>query len=240
MEDLNIGEPLPTKDSQLHDNMTSQGEINSTKTSGIEDVPGSEDSKTSLAENSDQEEKPAVHRTMENGTNILDSSDRTEISETSSEKLNELTTTEQPATETPKLNSLEPEEQEKALDNNVEKEENSASAKTSLNTHQTESELSQSLAESNSSSKDYQEGSAADHESGSHRSPDRKSKAEYRKIKSEVTGEGETSESEGEEKDLDTDQSQDTWMDILGNGLLKKRVINTCKNYKHNYNHEQT
>ena len=76
-------------------------------------------------------------------------------------------------------------------------------------------------------------------EGGSHRSPDRQSKVEYRKIKSEVTGEGETSESEGEndtesdKKESDKKQettnkenvdSQETWIDMLGNGLLRKRV----------------
>lgn len=57
------------------------------------------------------------------------------------------------------------------------------------------------------------------------RSPDRRRKDEYRKIKREVTGEGGTSESEGEEND--SDQSQDTWMNILGDGLLKNRIMST-------------
>ena len=38
-----------------------------------------------------------------------------------------------------------------------------------------------------------------------------------------MTGEGGTSESEGEEND--SDQSQDTWIDILGNGLRKKKIM---------------
>ncbi|XP_031556635.1 peptidyl-prolyl cis-trans isomerase FKBP8-like [Actinia tenebrosa] len=72
---------------------------------------------------------------------------------------------------------------------------------------------------------------------GSHHSPDAKTKAEYRKIKYEVTGEALTSESEDEnvseeeikkqakearEKDS---SSSNEWIDILGNGLLKKRTL---------------
>lgn len=104
------------------------------------------------------------------------------------------------------------------------------------------------------------------HSHGSHRSPDAETKAEYRKIKEEVTGEGETSESEVDDEDempglidvesnikqtkvkstaseastkskqleqmaspglvSDNEQKEkvDKWVDILGNGLLKKRV----------------
>ena len=224
MANFDIDESLPTRDSHLHEVMTSQGEINLIKTFGAEDVHGSEDSKEFVAENNDGEQKPAVHRTLENGTNTSDSTDRTEVSEKSSENINELKTIHQSASETPNLDSLEPGEQEKVLDNNVEKKENSPN-----DTNQAEAEVSLSPADTNSSSKSIQETSTADHESGSHRSPNRESKAEYRKIKSEVTGEAETSESEGEEKDIKTnDQTEDTWMDILGNGLLKKRVIKTC------------
>lgn len=71
---------------------------------------------------------------------------------------------------------------------------------------------------------------------GSHHSPDAKTKAEYRKIKYEVTGEALTSESEDEnvseeeiKKQVAEAREKDTlssneWVDILGNGLLKKRV----------------
>lgn len=69
---------------------------------------------------------------------------------------------------------------------------------------------------------------------GSHHSPDAKTKAEYRKIKYEVTGEALTSESEDEnvseeeiKKQVEEGRVKDTsdeWVDILGNGLLKKRV----------------
>lgn len=223
MADFDIGESLPTEDSQLHAVMTSQRDINSIKTVGGEDVHSSEDGEKSVAENNDEERKPAVHRTLENGTNTSSSTDRAEMSEKSIKNIDELNTKQQSTVETPKLDSLEPGDQEKVLDNNVEKKENSANGM-----HQTEH--SQSPAESNISSKNIQENSTSDHESGSHRSPNRESKAEYRKIKSEVTGEAETSESEGEEKDTKTsDQTEDTWMDILGNGLLQKRVLREGK-----------
>ena len=98
-------------------------------------------------------------------------------------------------------------------------------------TEESNSELPDTKSESNNTSSAVSfEGSHAD--GGSHRSPDRKSKAEYRKIKSEVTGEGETSESEDDDETTEKnssahamDQEADTWMDLLGNGLLKKRVI---------------
>lgn len=71
---------------------------------------------------------------------------------------------------------------------------------------------------------------AAGEHTGSHSSPDAKTKAEYRKIKYEVTGEALTSESEDENahnglqkveinKDLHNE-----WMDVFGNGLLKRKV----------------
>ena len=98
-------------------------------------------------------------------------------------------------------------------------------------TEESNSELPDTKSESNNTSSAVSfESSHAD--GGSHRSPDRKSKAEYRKIKSEVTGEGETSESEDDDETTEKnssahamDQEADTWMDLLGNGLLKKRVI---------------
>ena len=107
------------------------------------------------------------------------------------------------------------------------------------------SELPDTKSESNNTSSAVSfESSHAD--GGSHRSPDRKSKAEYRKIKSEVTGEGETSESEDDDETTEKnasahamDQEADTWMDLLGNGLLKKRVITMhsiyadCSHYMH-------
>ncbi|CAH3161632.1 unnamed protein product, partial [Porites evermanni] len=96
-------------------------------------------------------------------------------------------------------------------------------------------ELPDTKSESNNTSSAVSfESSHAD--GGSHRSPDRKSKAEYRKIKSEVTGEGETSESEDDDETTEKnasahamDQEADTWMDLLGNGLLKKRILKEGK-----------
>lgn len=228
MEDsLNISEPLAAKDSQLNDIMTSPGESNVKKSIASEDE--FEGEKTSFTENESGEQKPAdEHKSleMENGTDMLhpvSREEKPETRETSSDKLNELTTQEQSTTEAPNWNSLESEEHENLLSDNIEQEESAPSTK--VESQETNPpELSHTQSEINSSPKS----SPVDHDHGSHRSPDRKSKDEYRKIKSEVTGEGETSESEGEEKD--SDQSQDTWMDILGNGLLKKRVnVNICK-----------
>ena len=106
-------------------------------------------------------------------------------------------------------------------------------------TEESNSELPDTKSESNNTSSAVSfESSHAD--GGSHRSPDRKSKAEYRKIKSEVTGEGETSESEDDDETTEKnssahamDQEADTWMDLLGNGLLKKRVITDCSQCMH-------
>ena len=224
MEDsLNISESL-SKDSQLNVIMTSPGENNvKTSIASEDDIEGE---KTSFTENESGEQKPPdKHESLEveNGTDMLDPvsrEEKTETRETSSGKLNELTAEQQFTTETPNRNSLESEEHENLLINNIEQEESAPIAKEDPQETDTP-ELSHTQSEINSS----QKSSPVDHDHGSHRSPDRKSKDEYRKIKSEVTGEGETSESEGEEKD--SDQSQDTWMDILGNGLLKKRVMST-------------
>ena len=222
MEDsLNISESLTAKDSQLNDIMTSPEENNVRKSITSED--DFEGEKTSFVWNESREQKPAdEHKSLEveNGTEMLDpvsSEEKREPRETSSVKLNELTTQEQASTETLNRDSLESEGHENLPSNNIEQEESAFS--TEEKPHETNPpELSHTQSEINSSPKS----SPVEHDHGSHRSPDRKSKDEYRKIKSEVTGEGETSESEGEEKD--PDQSQDTWMDILGNGLLKKRV----------------
>lgn len=224
MEDsLNISESL-SKGSQLNDIMTSPGENNVKNSTASED--DFEGEKRSFTENESREQKPPDgHKSMEveNGTDMLDlvsREEKTETRETSSDKLNELTAQEQSTTEASNWNSLESEEHENLLSDNIEQEESAPSTK--VESQETNPpELSHTQSEINSSPKS----SPVDHDHGSHRSPDRKSKDEYRKIKSEVTGEGETSESEGEEKD--SDQSQDTWMDILGNGLLKKRVMST-------------
>lgn len=83
-----------------------------------------------------------------------------------------------------------------------------------------------------SESEDEEEGLTSEHaHHGSHTSPDSKTKAEYRKIKYEITGEALTSESEdenpveGEKEQEETEKvSSEEWMDIFGNGLLKRRV----------------
>ena len=229
MEDsLNITtESLVAKGSQLNE-ITSSPEQNNVKKSkeSEDDFVGEE---TSFIENESREQKTAdEHKSLEveNGTDMLDpvaSEEKSETREASSNELNELTTQEQSTTGTPNRDSLESEEHENLLANNIDQEESAPSTKE--DTQETNPpELPHTQAEINSIPKS----SAVEHDHGSHRSPDRKSKDEYRKIKSEVTGEGETSESEGEEKD--SDQSQDTWMDILGNGLLKKRVMSTNTN----------
>jgi len=223
MEDsLNIiSESLAAKDCQVNDIMTSPEENNVKRSIASEDEFKGE--KTSFIENESGEEKPGdehISLEVENGTGMVESAsneEKSEKGETSSDKLNELTTQEDHTEETPNSDSLESEEHEH-LSNNIEQEESAPNTKETPQETNTP-ELSHTHSDSNSSPKS----SAVDHDHGSHRSPDRKSKDEYRKIKCEVTGEGETSESEGEEKD--SNQSQDTWMDILGNGLLKKRVM---------------
>ncbi|XP_048583994.1 peptidyl-prolyl cis-trans isomerase FKBP8 isoform X2 [Nematostella vectensis] len=83
---------------------------------------------------------------------------------------------------------------------------------------------------------------------GSHHSPDAETRAEYRKIKFEVTGEAETSESDDGDNSampglIDDTKSvsqvqvyekskevnEEEWTDILGNGLLKKKVLRAGK-----------
>jgi len=223
-DSLNSSETLALKGSQRNDIMTSPEENNVKNSMKSEDNFVGEE--TSFIENESREQRPAdEHKSLEveNGTDMLgpvSSEEKSETREACSNELNELKTPEQSATGTPNKDSLESEEHENLLSNNIDQEESASSTKE--DTQETNPpELSHTQAEINSSPKS----SPVEHDHGSHRSPDRKSKDEYRKIKSEVTGEGETSESEGEEKD--SDQSQDTWMDILGNGLLKKRVMST-------------
>lgn len=222
MEDsLNISESLAPKDSQLNDIMTSPVQNNLKKSITIEDDFLGQ--KTTFLENESREQKLAdEHKSLkvENGTDVLNpvsSEEKSEAREPSSDKINDLTAQEQSTIETPIRDSLESEEHEKLPSSNIDLEESVPS--TEENPHEANPpQLSHTQSDIDSSPKS----SPVEHDHGSHRSPDRKSKDEYRKIKSEVTGEGETSESEGEEKD--SDQSRDTWMDILGNGLLKKRV----------------
>ena len=224
MEDsLNISESLAAKDSQLNDIMTSSAENNVKKSITSEDDFLVQ--KTSFLENESREQKPAdEHKSLkvENGTDMLhpvSSEEESETKETSSDKINDLTAQEQSTTETPIRVSLESEEHQNLSSNNKLIDQEESVPSTEENSQETNPpELSHTQSDINSSPKS----SPVEHDHGSHRSPDRKSKDEYRKIKSEVTGEGETSESEGEEKH--SDQSRDPWMDILGNGLLKKRV----------------
>jgi len=87
-----------------------------------------------------------------------------------------------------------------------------------------------------SESEDEEESATVEHiHPGSHSSPDSKTKAEYRKIKYEVTGEALTSESEDENTDegdvrkqladdAKKESSSQEWLDIFGNGLLRRRV----------------
>lgn len=222
MEDsLNISESLAPKDSQLNDIVTSPVQNNLKKSITIEDDFLGQ--KTSFLENESREQKLAdEHKSLkvENGTDVLNpvsSEEKSEARETSSDKINDFTTQEQSTTETPIRDSLESVEHENLPSSNIDLEESVPS------TEANPLQLSHTQSDIDSSPKS----SPVEHDHGSHRSPDRKSKDEYRKIKSEVTGEGETSESEGEEKD--SDQSRDTWMDILGNGLLKKRVLREGK-----------
>ena len=222
MEDsLNTSESLAIEDSPLNDIMTSSAENNVEKSITSEDDFLGQ--KTSFLENESREQKSAdEHKSLkvENGTDMLhpvSSEEKSETKETSSDKINDLTAQEQSTTETPIRDSLESEEHEKLPSNNIDQEESFPSTEENLQ-ETNPPELSHTQSDIDSSPKS----SPVEHDHGSHRSPDRKSKDEYRKIKSEVTGEGETSESEGEEKD--SDQSRDPWMDILGNGLLKKRV----------------
>lgn len=220
-DSLNISESLAPKDSQLNDIMTSPVQNNLKKSITIEDDFLGQ--KTSFLENESREQKLAdEHKSLkgENETDVLNpvsSEEKSEAREMSSDKINDLTAQEQSTTETLIRDSLESEEHEKLPSSNIDLEESVPS--TEENPHEKNPpQLSHTQSDIDSSPKS----SPVEHDHGSHRSPDRKSKDEYRKIKSEVTGEGETSESEGEEKD--SDQSRDTWMDILGNGLLKKRV----------------
>ena len=224
MEDsLNISESLAAKDSQLNDIMTSSAKNNVKKSITSEDDFLGQ--KTSFLENESREQKRAdEHKSLkvENETDVLhpvSSEEKSETRETSSDKINDLTAEEQTTTETPISDSLESEEHQNLSSNNKLIDQEESFPSTEENPQETNPpELSHTQSDIDSSPKS----SPVEHDHGSHRSPDRKSKDEYRKIKSEVTGEGETSESEGEEKD--SDQSRDPWMDILGNGLLKKRV----------------
>lgn len=191
-----------------------------------------------------QTESVQVKNTLNSTSNPDDTSEgKNEIRETSSHEVNGFERDEQFTTEVPKVNALSSEEHDNSLNSTSNFEGDDIASRTlardehSVNSKETNLEHADSRYEINASTENSLDSSGV--EGGSHRSPDRKTKIEYRKIKSEVTGEGETSESEGEDSTKDKTEKQlnvaandaqakDTWMDILGNGLLKKRVITPC------------
>lgn len=191
-----------------------------------------------------QTESVQVKNTLNSTSNPDDTSEgKNEIRETSSHEVNRFERDEQFTTEVPKVNALSSEEHDNSLNSTSNFEGDDIASRTlardehSVNSKETNLEHADSRYEINASTENSLDSSGV--EGGSHRSPDRKTKIEYRKIKSEVTGEGETSESEGEDSTKDKTEKQlnvaannaqakDTWMDILGNGLLKKRVITPC------------
>lgn len=151
---------------------------------------------------------------------------------TSSNELNGIATNDQPTTENPNSNSLVAQKEEDLPRSDSDEGDIASSTLAQV--------IDQALHETNSQLIKPEINGIPGTESGSHRSPDKNSKEEYRKIKNEVTGEGETSESEGEangfkdttaEKETTANDNvdKDTWMDILGNGLLKKRVLQEGK-----------
>lgn len=236
-ESSNISESLTAKSDQINDIVASRPEE-----TNVKKEDGFGDEKKLLIGEETQEQKDAQNERLQvdnttDMSNPVSSEEKSELGETSTQDLNGVETDENPTTKTPNLNALASEKNENLLSSNSEGDiaSNTSARLDQLSSQEADSELTNGQSESTVSSKNCSESSAV--EGGSHRSPDRKSKVEYRKIKSEVTGEGETSESEGEEnnKDVaendlqstehDDDQLKDTSMDILGNGLLKKRVI---------------
>lgn len=239
-ESRNISESLSAKSDQINDIIDSIPEENSEKK---EDYL--EDEKKLIVEDVSEEQKAARIESLqkENTTNMenpVAGEETSEVQETITHELNGTGEDEQSTTESPSINTPASEKPENLLGTNIDEGDIASSTLAraqdqALSSQETNSELTKSQSEGSVNSKHSSE--SPEVEGGSHRSPDRKSKVEYRKIKSEVTGEGEISESEGEEnnkdtteKDLETtendnDQAKDTWMDILGNGLLRKRVI---------------
>ena len=239
-ESRNISESLSTKSDQINDIIDALPEENSEKKGDY-----LEDEKKLIVEDVSEEQKVARIESLqkENTTNMenpVASEERSEVQETITHELNGTGEDEQSTTESPSINTPASEKPENLLSTNIDEGDIASSTLAraqdqALSSQETNSELTKSQSESFVNSKHSSESPGV--EGGSHRSPDRKSKVEYRKIKSEVTGEGETSESEGEENNKDTtgkdlkttendnDQAKDAWMDILGNGLLRKRVI---------------
>ena len=151
----------------------------------------------------------------------IDCEEKTSIRQTTSRELNGACANEQSTTESKSSNLMVPRKDEDLpCSNNSEDDIDSTS---------TQGTDTASLAETSSELPDShpQINDSLVAECGKVRSTDRKS---------EASGKGETLESEGENlskdklvKDAnntknDNEEAEDTWMDILGNGLLKKRV----------------
>lgn len=130
--------------------------------------------------------------------NLVLSEEKSEVWEMSSDKINDLIVQEQFIIEILIRDFLELEEYEKLFFSNIDLEESVLSIEENLY----EKNLLQFFYiqfDIDSSFKSL----FVEYDYGSYRLFDRKSKDEYRKIKSEVIGEGEILESEGEEKDFD-------------------------------------
>ena len=240
-ESRNISASLSAKSDQINDIIDSLPEENSEKKGDY-----LEDENKLIVEDVSEEQKAARTESLQkentsNMENPVASEETVEVQETSNHEMNGVGTDEQSTTESPSINTPESGKPEN-LHSSTNIDEDDIASNTlarvqdqALNSQEANSELTNSQSDSCVNSKHSSESPGV--EGGSHRSPDRKSKVEYRKIKSEVTGEGETSESEGEENNKDTTEkdlkttdndngaAKDTWMDILGNGLLRKRVI---------------
>ena len=216
-ESLGIGESLPVKNDQINDVIASLPEEKSVSKKDDfkeeEKILTEEDPENQISSQPESLQVSDVH---------IASKQTGELTPTNGIELNGDATGEKLPTEE---NVLVSEKDDDMFSKNLEVDVIESNV-----TEESNSELPDTKSESNISSAVSFESSHAD--GGSHRSPDRKSKAEYRKIKSEVTGEGETSESEDDDDTTEKkssapakDQETDTWMDLLGNGLLKKRVI---------------
>lgn len=216
-ESLGIGESLPVKNDQINDVIASLPEEKSVSKKDDfkeeEKILTEEDPENQISSQPESLQVSDVH---------IASKQTGELTPTNGIELNGDATDEKLPTEE---NVLVSEKDDDMFSKNLEVDVIESNV-----TEESNSGLPDTKSESNISSAVSFESSHAD--GGSHRSPDRKSKAEYRKIKSEVTGEGETSESEDDDDTTEKnpsahakDQETDTWMDLLGNGLLKKRVI---------------
>ncbi|KAK2550347.1 Peptidyl-prolyl cis-trans isomerase FKBP8 [Acropora cervicornis] len=156
----------------------------------------------------------------------IDCEEKTSIWQTTSRELNGACENEQSTTESKSSNLMVPRKDEDLPRSN--------NSEDDIDSTSTQGVDTASLAETSSELPDSQPqiNDSLVAECGEVRSTDRKS---------EASGKGETLESEGENlskdklvKDADTikndnEEAQDTWMDILGNGLLKKRLLREGK-----------